>query len=67
MSSAEDDPDVAQAREFLEMLTVEAAGIETAAALATSPQQRAAHLSNLRRVRGFIDALHRRFPDLTDR
>ncbi|MGW6729612.1 hypothetical protein ACWF9G_27235 [Nocardia sp. NPDC055029] len=66
MSGPHDDPDVAQAREFLEMLTAQAAGLETDAAMATSPLQRAARLSDLRHVQGFIKALRRRFPDLAD-
>lgn len=66
MSRPDDDPDVAQAREFLEMLTAQAAKLETDIKLVGSPQQRAAWHGEWRQVRRFIDALHRRFPELTD-
>ena len=66
MSRAEEDPDVAQAREFLAMLAVHAARLETDLAMTTSAQQRAAGLADLRQVRRFIDGLHRRFPCLAD-
>ncbi|GEM31511.1 hypothetical protein NN3_25180 [Nocardia neocaledoniensis NBRC 108232] len=64
MTHPDDDPDVAQAREFLDMLTAHAARLETDMAMAGSPQQRAAWQSDLRQIRRFIDGLHRRFPDL---
>lgn len=66
MSRPDEDPDVAQAREFLELLTTQAARLETDMTLAGSPQQRAAWHGEWRQIRRFIDALHRRFPDLAD-
>ncbi|MFD6393065.1 hypothetical protein [Nocardia sp. NPDC060259] len=66
MSRQDDDPDVAQAREFVEMLTAHAARLETDMALAGSPQQRAAWQADLRQIRRFVDGLHRRFPGLAD-
>lgn len=66
MSHPDDDPDVAQAREFLEILTVQATRLETDMRQASSPQQRAAWHSEWRQLRRFIDALHRRFPDVAD-
>ncbi|MGW0324713.1 hypothetical protein [Nocardia sp. NPDC003183] len=64
MSHPDDDPDVAQGRKFLEILTAQAARLETDMTLAGSPQQRAAWHGEWRQLHRFIDALHRLFPDL---